>query len=217
MFMDALSELSKGQQILVGNGTLQGKLGWDDARYARIKSQLVDETAIIVGRGRGGSVGLANAPGTKAASLSAVVSYAHTDEPLKNELLKHLVPLTRLGLIETWNDRKIKAGEEWNKAISHKLENANIILLLISIDFINSQYCFDVELEKAMERHDAGEAKVIPVILRACLWNHTLFAKLQALPKDAKAITAWRDQDEALSSVAEGVMQVARDLLTSMK
>jgi TIR domain len=216
LFMAALSDLSKGQQILVGNGALQERLGWDDTRYDRIKGQLVDENAIIVGRGRGGSVGLANAPGTKAA-LSAVVSYSHTDEALKTALLKHLAPLTRIGLIDTWHDRKIKPGEEWDKVISDKFENASIILLLISIDFINSPYCYDIELEKAMERHDAGKAKVIPIILRACLWNHTSFAKLQALPRDAKAITGWEDQDEALSNVAEGVMQVARELFASIK
>jgi len=214
--MDKLTALSEGQQKLIGNGALRDALDWDDARYERIKRQLVEENAIIVGRGRGGSVGLATAPGTKAA-LSAFIAYSHVDEEAKNALLKHLGPLTRLRLIDSWHDRKIKAGEEWDKTISSKLDQADIILLLVSIDFINSEYCYDIELEKAMERHEAGTARVIPIILRPCLWNHASFAKLQALPKDAKAIAAWADKDEALENVADGLMQVAKELLASGK
>ena len=159
----------------------------------------------------GGTVGLANAPGTSAA-LSAFIAYSHADKLIKNELLKHLKPLTRLKMIEAWHDRKLKAGEEWDAVISTNLENANIILLLISIDFINSKYCYDIELEKAMELHEFGSGKVIPVIARPCLWSHTPFAKLQALPKDAKAISAWDNQDEVLTSIAEAIMQVAKDM-----
>ena len=211
IFLAKLVEMSKGQQTLIGNAALRSGLGWEEDRYGRVKSQLVDENKIIVGRGRGGSVGLANTPDTKA--LNLFVSYAHVDEVLKIELLKHLEPLRRLSLIEDWHDRKIKPGEEWGKSISSNLEKADIILLLISIDFINSNYCFDIELDKALELHASGKVRVIPVILRSCLWSHTPFAKLQALPKDAKAVTTWSDQDDALTNVAEGVMRVAEDLL----
>jgi TIR domain len=214
LFMDELARISGGQQALIGNGALQNALGWNDERYNQIKGELVDAEEIIVGRGRGGSVGLANAPGTSAA-VSAFIAYSHADETLKTALLQHLKPLVRLKLIEVWHDRKIKAGEEWDKLISDNLNDSKIILLLISIDFINSEYCYSIELEKAMELHAAGAAKVIPVILRPCLWNHTSFAKLQALPKDAKAISVWESQDEALSNVAESVMHIAKELLAS--
>jgi hypothetical protein len=212
IFMDHLTKLSNGEQRLVGNKTLRDILGWDEDRYNRIKGQLIDENSIIVGRGKGGTVGLAKVKGEKA--LSAFISYSHEDEKLKLELDKHLNPLRRQNLIETWHDGKILAGEEWSKTISEKMKDADIILLLISIDFINSYYCYEVELEEALELHDAKKARVIPVILRTCLWNHTPFAKLQALPKEAKAVAAWTGGwDEALTNVAAGVRQVAEEML----
>jgi hypothetical protein len=216
IFIAELTRLSKGQQMLSGNGALQNELDWDDARYNRIKQQLVDAEEIIVGRGRGGSVGLADAPGSKAA-FDAFIAYSHADEAVKNALLKHLKPLTRLKLVEEWHDRKITPGDDWDKVITKKLENSDIILLLVSIDFINSEYCYDNELERAMERHEAGTAKVIPIILRPCSWSHAPFAKLQVLPEGAKAVTKWDNQDEALSHIAEGVMQAAKELSTSSK
>jgi len=85
----------------------------------------------------------------------------------------------------------------------------------ISIDFINSKYCYDIELDKALELHDQKKAVVIPIILRNCMWKHTPFAKIQALPKEAKAVNSWDDRDEALASIAESIRVVADDLLTS--
>jgi hypothetical protein len=213
LFVDKLKELSGGEQKLIGNGSLREALKWDEERYKRIKSQLLEENLIIAGRGYGGSVGLADVPGSKA--LSLFISYSHADEGIKTELLKHIAPLKRLNLVDAWHDRKLKAGEEWEQAIAKELENADIILLLVSIDFINSKYCYDIELDKALERHSEKKAIVIPVIARNCLWQHTPFSKLQALPKDAKAIASWPDQDEALTNVVEGVRIVAEQLRTS--
>jgi TIR domain len=213
LFLDKLTQLSEGQQQLIGNKTLREALGWEDDRYSRIRSGLVDQRKVIVGRGYGGTVGLATAPGTKA--LSIFISYSHADEAFKTELVKHLEPLRRLQLVETWHDRKIKAGDEWDKVISANLEHADIVLLLVSIDFINSSYCYDVELERALDRHAAGDARVIPIILRSCMWHQAPFAKLQALPKDARAVSLWSDRDEALVNVVEGVRQVAEQLLSA--
>jgi hypothetical protein len=156
-------------------------------------------------------VKLAVAPGRKA--LRVFICYSHTDEDLRNSLVKHLEPLRRMGLIDTWHDRKIKPGDKWEEAISEHLEAADIIILLVSVDFINSKYCYDVELERALERDREEDAVVIPVILRSCLWSNTPFAKLQALPRDAKAVKSWQDIDEALTNVAEGVRTVAERLL----
>jgi hypothetical protein len=208
-----LSTLAGGEQKLIGNKTLREELGWDETRYKRIRTELLAQSQLIVGRGKGGSVGLASAPGT--GGLSLFISYSHEDESLKNELVKHLEPLRRQKLIEAWHDRKVKAGEEWDKEISSNLDKADIILLLVSVDFINSAYCYDIELERALERHDNSEAKVIPVILRTCMWNYTPFAKLLALPKDARAVSLWTDRDEAFLNVAEGVRQVAQELLAT--
>jgi hypothetical protein len=211
IFMDQLTHLSKGKQQLIGNKTLRDSLGWDEDRYDRIKRQLIDENAIIVGRGQGGAVALAKAKGAKA--LNVFISYSHADEAMKSELVKHLEPLQRQNLIEAWHFQKIKPGEKWDEEITKHLRSAHIILLLVSIDFINSSYCYDVEMETALEMQESHRARVVPIILRNCLWSRTPFAKLQALPRDAKAVSSWNDRDEALTNVAEGVRQIAEELL----
>jgi hypothetical protein len=210
-FLKKLAELSAEGKDLVSNKALRDALDWDEELYKRIKAQLVDERVIFISRGYGGTVGLTSPKGTKA--LSVFISYSHKDESFKDDLVKHLSPLKRLGLVEEWNDRKITAGAEWDKVISENLESANIILLLVSIDFITSAYCYDIELERALERHAKGEAIVVPIVVRNCLWQHTPFAKLQALPKDAKAISSWGDRDDAFTTIAESIRQVAEQLL----
>src|SRR5207249_4574257 len=130
-----------GDQKLIGNTAVRDALGWDEDRYKRVKSQLLEEKLVVVGRGYGGTVGLASAPGSKA--LTLFISYSHTDETLKNELLKHLEPLKRLKLVETWHDQKLKAGDDIGHEISSNLEKSDIALFLVSVDFINSSYCYD--------------------------------------------------------------------------
>ena len=213
LFLDKLATLAPDAQKLVGNKKLCKALGWEEVLYDRIKWQLSDQGKVVHGRGNGGSVGLASPPGTK--GLDVFVSYAHSDEGLKVELLKHLNPLSRLGMIEAWHDRKIKPGDDWDKVISSNLEKADIILLLVSIDFINSSYCYDIELERALERQEKQEARVVPIILRPCMWQYTPFAKLQALPKESRAVSLWPDKDDALLNITEGLRVVAQELLSS--
>ncbi len=215
LFLDRLREMSHGEVKPVGNATLRKSLGWDEKKYEGIKSKLVGEGLVKPGKGKGGSV--CPTKSAKTAAPKLFVSYCHTDRTLKEELLKHLEPLKRLNLIQTWTDRELKPGDEWNHEISNNLEEAEIILLLISIDFINSKYCYDIELERAIARHEEGSAIVIPVILRTCLWQHAFFAKLQALPQNAKSVVSWSSQDEALTSVAEGVLKIAKGLRKSSK
>jgi internalin A len=135
-------------------------------------------------------------------------SYSHKDERLRNDLETHLKLLQRQGLIETWHDRQIEAGDEWKRKIDDNLERADIILLLVSATFIASEYCFAIELTRALERHDKGEAIVIPIILRDVDLKDAPFAKLQYLPTDGKAITTWRNKDSAWRNVAEGIREV---------
>ena len=129
--------------------------------------------------------------------IQVFVSYSHKDEDLRVQLSAHLSSLKRQGVISEWHDRKIAPGDEWKKAIDDRINTARIILLLISSDFIASDYCYEIEMQRALERHEKREAVVIPVILRSCNWQDTPFGKLQALPKDGKAITSWPDRDEA--------------------
>jgi hypothetical protein len=138
-------------------------------------------------------------------------SYSHKDEDLRDRLEAHLSMLRREGTIETWHDRRISAGDEWKGQIDEGLERADVILLLVSADFLSSYYCFDVEVKRAMQRHEAGEARVIPIILKFCDWHSAPFGKLQAAPKDGKPVVSWTDLDEAFLNV----VQMLRNAISS--
>ncbi len=142
--------------------------------------------------------------------------HAHEDEPLLDKLKSHLSPLRRQGLIQMWHDRDISAGTEWEKEIDKHLNTAEIILLLISPDFMASDYCFSTEMQQAMERHELGEAVVIPIILRPVLWKETPLGKLQALPTDGKPVVSsqWHNLDEAFVDVADGIRRAIKELTT---
>lgn len=140
---------------------------------------------------------------------SVFFSYSHADEQLRNELEVHLAMLKREGIIDTWHDRRIDAGENIDHAIDERINRDDIILLLVSSSFLDSAYCFDVELERAMARHEAGEAVVIPVILRPCDWTRAPFGKLLALPTDGRPVTRWPDKDEAYLDIVQGIRRVA--------
>lgn len=136
---------------------------------------------------------------------SVFFSYTHKDEALRDELEAHLALMKRQNLIEGWHDRRIQAGDDVDDTIKKELEQADIILLLVSSDFIASNYCYSKEMARAMERHEAGQARVIPVILRSCDWHSAPFGKLLAAPKDGKAVTTWPDRDVAFTDVAKQV------------
>jgi hypothetical protein len=130
------------------------------------------------------------------------VSYSHRDRTFVEELSAHLRLLQRQGLVEVWTDSEITAGQEWSEAIDNQLNSADIILLMVSSNFLASEFCWGVEMSRALERHAAGSAVVIPVLLRPCLWDDAPFAKLQAVPRDAKPISMHRNTDEAWVDVA---------------
>lgn len=136
-------------------------------------------------------------------------SYSHKDEDLRKELETHLKLLKHQGVIDDWHDRKIDIGTEWRDALDENLRNANIILLLVSADFIASDYCYDIEVEHAMQRHEKGTAIVIPVFLRPCDTTGTPFMRLQGLPRDLKPVTKWDDKDEAFTDITKGIRAVA--------
>lgn len=140
--------------------------------------------------------------------------YAREDEKLRIELEKQLNILKRQGFIDFWHDREISAGTEWEREIDVHLNTAHIILLLISPDFMVSDYCYSKEMKRAMERHEAGEARVIPVILRPVYWRGAPFGKLQALPTDGKPVVSsqWHNLDEAFYNVAEGIRKAVEGL-----
>jgi hypothetical protein len=139
-------------------------------------------------------------------------SYAHEDERLQKKLETHLSNLKHQGLITGWRDREIQAGQEWAKEIDIHLNTADIILLLISPDFLASDYCYCTEMKRAMERHEAEDARVIPIILRPVDWQGTPFEKLSVLPTNAKAVTEWSNSDRAFLDIVKGIRNAVEDL-----
>ncbi|MBV9155170.1 MAG: toll/interleukin-1 receptor domain-containing protein [Acidobacteriaceae bacterium] len=135
-------------------------------------------------------------------------SYAHEDEELRKSLENHLAILRRKGVISEWHDRLIFAGAKWSQVIDDHVNRADVILLLISPDFLASDYCHEVEMKRALERHAAGDAVVIPVILRSVDWRGAEFEHLQPLPTDNKPVKSWHDLDEAFTDVARGIRHV---------
>jgi TIR domain len=146
------------------------------------------------------------------APLRLFYSYSHKDEAMREVLDTHLALLKREGVIADWHDRKIIAGQEWKGRIDRNLDEADIILLLVSANFLASDYCYEIEMQRALARHQAGEACVIPVIIRAVDWSSAPFAGLQALPKDARPVARWPDRDAAWTDVARGLRRTAEEL-----
>jgi hypothetical protein len=132
-------------------------------------------------------------------------SYSHEDEKLRKHLETHLAAMRRGGLIKSWSDREIVPGTNWEAEINTELEEADIVLMLVSPAFIASEFCYSVELQRALERFKNGEAMVIPVALRPCDWDGTPLAGLQALPTGAKPVTEWSNRDKALLDVTKGI------------
>ncbi|OFV98592.1 MAG: hypothetical protein A3H28_05960 [Acidobacteria bacterium RIFCSPLOWO2_02_FULL_61_28] len=144
--------------------------------------------------------------------VRAFISYSHRDERFRASLEAHLAILKRNRTLISWDDKKIGPGKHVDEQIDSRLENSELIVLLVSPDFIASEYCFSHELQMAMNRHAAGQARVVPVILRPVDWSAAPFAKLKALPKDGKPISSWRNRDEAYLDVTKGLREVISDL-----
>lgn len=132
-------------------------------------------------------------------------SYSHRDENHRARLNLHLATLQRQGSIVEWHDRKIIAGQDWAALIDQNLVAADIILLLVSANFVASDYCYGNELKLALDRERRKEAVVIPIILSPVDWTGAPFGHLQAIPKDAKPITKWANRDEAWMNAAQGI------------
>ncbi len=144
--------------------------------------------------------------------IAIFFSYSHKDEALRDQLETHLTLMQRNGEITTWHDRKITAGEEWKGKIDDRLRNADIVLILVSSDFIASNYCWDIEMKLALERHEKGEARVVPIIVRDCQWHKAPFGRLEPLPKNGTAVKESQSLDRAWRTVADGIEEVAKEM-----
>jgi len=145
-------------------------------------------------------------------ALEVFLSYAHQDHTFRSELDTHLSNLKRQGIISSWSDGDIVPGTEWRPQIMTHLNTAQIILLLISADFMNSEFCYSIEMTRAIERHKANEARVLPIIVRPCDWKGAPFAELEMLPTKGKPVTRWPSRDEAYANVVQGIRRAIDDL-----
>jgi hypothetical protein len=146
-------------------------------------------------------------------AVEVFFSYAREDAELRKRLEQHFSFLRRERMISQWYDGEIKAWEEWRGEIEAHLNSADVILLLISAAFAGSEFCYSMEMKRAMERHNAGEAVVVPILLHPCDWHAAPFAKLQTLPGGGGAISEWVNVEKALYEVARGVREIVEELL----
>ena len=140
--------------------------------------------------------------------IKIFISYSHHDEGLRQELDTHLSSLKQQGLIDVWHDRRIIGGSELDPEINKLLSSANIILLLISPDFIASNYCYNVELQAALQKHKNGTATVLPVILRPCDWHDLPFGGLLVSPPDGKPIIKYPSLDDGFQEVVKEIKRI---------
>ena len=143
--------------------------------------------------------------------INLFFSYSHKDEALRDELDKHLSILKRQNVIAAWHDRRINAGTEIDAEINNNLKKADVILLLVSSDFLASDYCYEKEMKFAIEQHEAKKAVVIPVILRPCDWKNAPFGKIMGVPTDGIPVTKFPNYDEAFLQITDAIRKVAAD------
>ena len=148
-------------------------------------------------------------------AVEVFISYSHKDRRFRDRLATHLSNLRNQEIISDWYDGDIPPGTEWEPQITNHLQTAQIILLLISADFMASKFCYSIELKEAIARHDAKQACVIPIILRPTDWEGAPFEKLQVLPSDARPVSAWSSRDAAFQNVVKGIRRAIQDLNAS--
>lgn len=147
-------------------------------------------------------------------STNTFIVYARDDKAVKERLLKHLYVFRKPPYnMEIWHDEFIEAGEEWERKIRERLEKTDIFIMLISVDFLNSQFINDVEFKAAVSRHREGKSIILPVIIKPCLWDNDFemdefkfnFRQLQVLPKEGKPLSDWQSEDHGLHNIAESI------------
>ncbi|MDU0457788.1 MAG: COR domain-containing protein [Geobacteraceae bacterium] len=139
---------------------------------------------------------------------SLFISYSHKDERYRDELRGALTAYERKKEIEVWDDTRIEPGQKWEAEILGKLEQADIIVLLLSNDFIKSDYCMQKEMQRALERDAAGECAIVPIVVRDCRFDMLQVGKMQAILPNAKPIKKHRDRDAAWLEVTKQLDRV---------
>jgi hypothetical protein len=146
------------------------------------------------------------------APLKAFISYSHADEKHKNDLAKFLVMLKRNGVLESWDDRQLLAGDKLDVEIERKLLEADLIILLVSQDFISSYYCYEIELQKAFEKANNDSGRIVAIIVDHCTWAETPMKDFVLLPQDAKPVVGFNNPNEAWLAVSKAIGEVCKDV-----
>ena len=149
---------------------------------------------------------------TKKASVQIFIAYSQKDRIFLDALRSHATPLLRKGNVTVWFDGEIRPGETWDDVIKANLHSADIILMLLSANALASDYFYEQEVKDAVERHKAGTALVVPVVLSACLWQKTPLAEIQGLPRGMKPIISYGNMDEAWNEVVEGLWEMVEEI-----
>lgn len=145
--------------------------------------------------------------------MEIYISYSRADDRMKRSLLTHLAALRRRGFVEIWDDNNIVAGKDWRSIIDDRLHRADIIVALISPNYLASDWCMEIEAPVAVRRAEGGEARLIPVLLKKCDWHYSVFSKFSVLPKNSKPINEWSKREKAYYEVASGVMGAVEELI----
>lgn len=149
--------------------------------------------------------------------IKIFISYSHQDETYKDKIHNHLAPLWQNEKIETWNDRMLLPGSPWDEGIKYELKTAHIVLFLISSDFNSSKYIWENEITETIKRSENGEVIAIPIFTRPCDFQDMPYARLQGLPKDAKPISTYFNQDEAYLEIAKSIREIVDRLISDKK
>lgn len=151
--------------------------------------------------------------------IDIFIAYAERDEDLLTELQEHLLVMKRQYAerehyqIRIWHSGKTLPGQDWKRSVEHHLVRAHIILLLVSVKFLSSEFCYSIQIQPALDRHNASEACVIPVILRPCDWRHEAFGHLQPLPIRGRSVAKWKPRDDAYVNIVIGIRKAIDHLL----
>lgn len=189
-----------------------------------VAPEQIDEFVLLAGTADPSTIKLALPPagplgcmgGTPEARAKAVklfCCYCHEDQKFRAQLETHLAPLQQQDAIHVWHDRRIVPGSDWREDIDKNLEEADIVLLLFSADFMASRYCTGIEMKRALARRDSGSTHVVPILIRKCDLEGSALTSLQWLPTNSKPVKSWRDRDEAWTDVAKGIRRVVESLI----
>ena len=140
--------------------------------------------------------------------MKVFISYSHKDEAALERLHTHLAVLRRDGRIDEWFDREILAGGGIDAEVTERLESSGLFLLLVSPDFLASDYCVEREMERVLERHRSLDARVVPIIVQPCDWASTPLRDLKALPRDGKPVSDWANENNAYLNIVQELRRV---------